>query len=189
MPIVQPEDQAQPTEPATPTWKPPARLAEFRKRRESLIKELEQQSDLGSINVDEMVERYAREYDRPVFTLAQEIQIQAALYYNVFEELKRNSSPNNTNIAQDLKVRYAKIGLIFEDNQWPNPASDWLMNKALSKMRVYVDAMRTLIGRWQQRLIAELNFGANVAIGFQMTISLPPAFSISIQPELAIAAR
>ena len=133
-----------------------------------------------------MVERYAREYDRPVFTLAQDFQAQAALNYNVFEELKKNPSPQ---IAEELRARFVEIGLIPEDNEWPNPIRDWLMNTALRKMREYVDALRTLIGHWQQRMITELNFGANVAIGFQMTISLPPAFSISIQPELAIAAR
>ena len=167
-------------------WRPSRRLREFRDQRDPLIAELEAQSDRGSINVDEMVERYARKYDRPVFMLAQDVQTQAALYYNVFEELKKSTSPS---IAKDLRYRYAAIGLISQDNQWPNPAIDWLMNTALRKMRQYIDALRTLIGRWQQRLIAELNFGANVAIGFQMTISLPPAFSISIQPELAVTPR
>jgi len=38
-----------------------------------------------------MVRLYSREYDQPILTLMEDMQTQATVYYNVFEDLKKGS--------------------------------------------------------------------------------------------------
>jgi len=64
---------------------------QFRETRDKLIERLEQQTDAGAVNVNEMVRLYSREYDQPILTLMEDMQTQATVYYNVFEDLKKGS--------------------------------------------------------------------------------------------------
>ena len=72
-------------------WEPPDQSKQFRGTRDKLIERLEQQTDAGAVNVNEMVRLYSREYDQPILTLMEDMQTQATVYYNVFEDLKKGS--------------------------------------------------------------------------------------------------
>jgi hypothetical protein len=60
------------------------------------------------------------------------------------------------------------------------------MNTALSKMRDFTQALREIVARWRTRIIEELHLEGTMAVGFQMTLSVPPAFTITIQPEVSV---
>jgi len=90
-------------------------LKQFRETRDKLIERLEQQTDAGAVNVNEMVRLYSREYDQPILTLMEDMQTQATVYYNVFEDLKKGSVSEDS--AGVLKDRYVSLGLNSEFRQ------------------------------------------------------------------------
>jgi hypothetical protein len=131
-----------------------------------------------------MVRLYSQSFDQPILTLVQDMQTQIVMYYNVFEDLKKGITEDE---AVGLKQRYQGLGVIPSTNKWPNPLRDWLMNTALSKMRDFTRALREIMARWRTRIIEELHLEGTMAVGFQMTLSVPPAFTITIQPEVSVA--
>lgn len=170
----------------TQGWEPSEYLKEYRKRRDALIKEIERQSDAGAINLDELITLYHREYDQPVWMLAQDIQTQVSVYDNVFETLKQTK---HENAAQNLKKRYVDLGLIPESNQWPNPVRDWLMNHALSKISQYRKALLDIVRTHGRQLIRELNFEPTLALGFQISVGTNTSFAITVQAEVTAVHR
>lgn len=168
-------------------------LKRFRDRRDKLIALLELQSDIGAIHVDEMVDLYSHDYEheyeypQPVLALVQDIQTQMALYYNVFEDLKKGSVTEDS--VKSLKDRYVALGLIPPDNVWPNPAADWLINRSLSKLRAFWRALTEIVARWRWKLTDELGLEPTMAVGFQLEFSVTPTFTITIQPQMAITRK
>jgi len=94
---------------------------QFRETRDKLIERLEQQTDAGAVNVNEMVRLYSREYDQPILTLMEDMQTQATVYYNVFEDLKKGSVSEDS--AAVLKDRYVSLGLIPNSARFLNHCS------------------------------------------------------------------
>ena len=102
-------------------WEPPDQLKQFRGTRDKLIERLERQTDAGAVNVNEMVRLYSREYDQPILTLMEDMQTQATVYYNVFEDLKKGSVSEDS--AAVLKDRYVSLGLIPNSARFLNHCS------------------------------------------------------------------
>jgi hypothetical protein len=165
-------------------WHASEHEQQVRQRRMRLIGELEKQSDVGVVNVDELVHLYSGEYDQPVLMLTMDLQTQMGVYSNVVEELKKATTTEV--VAKMLKQRYTELGLIPSENAWPNPDGGWLMNRALGKLQEFWLALRNIVARWRGPLAEELNLESTLAIGFQMSLGLTPAFTIVIQPEITL---
>jgi hypothetical protein len=154
-------------------------------RHELLVLELEQQSNKGAINLDELMRLYHKEYDRPALMLAQDLQERASVYSNVVEALKRE--PNVEEAAEALKDRYIALGLIDEEqNQWPNPVTTWLMRFSLDKLSQFRDAMLNLLRTRSRQLLQDLNFDATLTVAFQLSLGTDTSFAITVQPEATI---
>jgi hypothetical protein len=184
-PPVDPGDHDREDADADASWRPPKDLKERWKRHETLVWEIERQSDVGAINLDELLRRYHEKYDRPALMLAQDLQVRALVYQNVVEALKAAKDINAT--ARDLKARYEELGLIKEnDNQWPNPLGDWLLRRSLDKLSQFRHAMLELLRTRSRQLLRELNFDPTLAVAFQLSLGTNMSFGISVQPEVTV---
>jgi hypothetical protein len=114
---------------------------------------------------------YHKEYREPVRMLLRDLQQQAEIYYNVFEQLKSSTDPKTT--ARDLKSRYLDLGLIETDNAWPNPwgkgALMDLVNKELDRLR---EAILKLMRTEMRSLLRELNFEPTIKVGVEFALSM-----------------
>ncbi|MFC7529978.1 hypothetical protein [Actinoplanes sp. GCM10030250] len=151
--------------------------------RQYLARKIELECQNETIDVDFLLHAYSDIYDQPVLMLMQDLQNRAALYYNVVEALK---APGSGATAADLKSQYAHLGLIFEDNDWPNPNGRDLMDKAISRINKLRTAILDTLRTHGRRLISDLNFDATLAVGVQVEFSWPPGFTITVQPEVTV---
>jgi hypothetical protein len=166
-------------------WTPEEHLKERWSRHEALVWEIERQSDAGAINLDELLRRYHKEYDRPALILAQDLQTRALIYHNVIEALKE--ATNVEEVARMLKMRYEQLGLINkQENRWPNPLGDWLMRHSIDKLNQFRHAMLELLRTRSRQLLRELNFDPTLAVSFQLSLGTNTSFGISVQPEITV---
>jgi hypothetical protein len=168
----------------TEPWMPEEHLRERWNRHEALVREIEWQSDAGAINLDELLRRYHKEYDRPALMLAQDLRTRAVVYHNVVEALKQ--APDVEEAARMLKTRYEKLGLIDQQNRWPNPLADWLMRHSLDKLSQFRHAMLDLLRTRSRQLLRELNFDPTLAVSFQLSLGTDTSFGVSVQPEISV---
>jgi hypothetical protein len=166
-------------------WTPEEHLRERWSRHEALVWEIERQSDAGAIDLDELLRRYHKEYDRPALMLAQDFQTRSLIYHNVIEALKE--ATNVEEAARHLKKRYEQLGLINkQENRWPNPLGDWLMRHSLDKLSQFRHAMLELLRTRSRQLLRELNFDPTLAVSFQLSLGTNTSFGISVQPEITV---
>lgn len=159
-----------------------SQLEERSERHRKLIQEIERQSDAGAINLDELIRRYHQEYDRPTLMLAQDLQERAMIYSNVVESLKQ--APEVETAARTLKKRYEELGLIGQENQWPNPLGSRLMRHALDKLSQFRNAMLELLRTRGRQLLRELNFDPSLAVALQLSLGTNTSFAITVQAQV-----
>ena len=145
-------------------------------------RQLVRQSDVGAINLDELIRRYHQEYDQPILMLAQDLQERAMVYSNVVESLKEATDVGKA--AQTLRERYVDLGLIDEVNQWPNPLGSRLMRHALDKLSQFRHAMLELLRTRGRQLLRELNFDPSLAVALQLSLGTDTSFAISVQAQV-----
>ena len=125
--------------------------------RDRGIREIEKELkyDKDNIDIEHLVNFYKKHYsDQPVWRLAQDIQQQALLYYNIIEELKKCEfpapSPGPPQLEeQRAEERFSRLEAKVADVRWkyeqglrlvdpgtlPNPLADRAVETALKYLR------------------------------------------------------
>jgi hypothetical protein len=158
------------------------RIKRYRENKGKAIQRIEDLSDRGDINVDELIREATEWYPgQPTWMLLQDIQRQAVVYWNVIETLKRVEprTPNFVDAAM-IKNRYVWLRLVPEDNKWPNPDDSGLINWAFNKIEKYRRALVDIVRTRSIDLMRELNFDPRVQVTFEVTISFPPGVTIGM---------
>jgi hypothetical protein len=128
-------------------------------------------------DLEELLNLYkAEEPQHPVLSLVDDIQMLAALYWNVVEELKRDAKP------ADIKNRYARLNLLVTES-WPNPNWSGLLERALNKLAKLRGALITTIQKFGGKLLGELSLETGLTVGLAVNLGLPPSVSFSVEHE------
>ena len=117
-----------------------------------------------------------------MFHLAEDIQQQAAIYWNIIERLKLGSE------AGAIRSTFEKLGLVPKDTL-PNPANDRLLNFALGRISKFRRALLRLVRDYGGRFIQELRLEGSSAISVGAQLGLPPSISISVEYSLQAVAE
>jgi hypothetical protein len=143
---------------------------------------IESDDDLD-LDLDHLLGLYETEIDyskHSVLSLVEDIELFAALYWNVIEDLKHGET------AAATKKRYSPL---LNTAMWPNPRWSALFERALHKLSKLRRALVSIVHKFGGRLLSELSIETGLTVGLGVNLGLPPSVSVSIEHEAKVVSE
>lgn len=146
---------------------------------------LEKAAHEGDIDTDLVVSKYrAAGHERPVLSLIQDVNERIAIYGNLLEDVKRQSTNQSDSgrptVAQKLKIKYEDLGLVPR-GQLPNPLPAETAEYALKKIRRYSTLLLNIMAKYTKEVVRELKISIDVKVNLQVDMKLPwPGMTIGV---------
>jgi hypothetical protein len=151
--------------------------------RVELLRILEEEADSEEINIDHLVKLYKHKHPgEAVWSLSQDINRQALIWFNVLETLKRGDA----NQRAGLKKDYEEILQLLPEGSLSNPNWPFDVDRAFDKLRNYSKGLLKLARSYAMELLAELNVQPDITATVQVQLGLPPSLTIGMERNFSI---
>lgn len=161
-----------------------------------LLKECYKHMAVGDINVDAMMEEYAKQFPKTAaLRLLQDLQDQRLVFENMYEEIKRLSfdeifGASNARTAKNVLMKYKSLGLIPEKAEGlPNTELYELIAWATDRAAKAATATLRILSRYMPDILASLQLSAGVNVTLQAGISMKASVTVGLETSLTAQHR